>query len=194
VDGVTTQHGSTGFGEGYTYGHGIFAIDMNGKRFFFAGTEYAGVTGYVAWEPESAFGVVLIGNAMPLKGALHPAFQREAVRIAQRFVDVSEPDLTTPPSTWGKYVGKYGLFAAPYEVTLSPTGKLEITNSFWDGQIAELQQGGYFAYSAGDSFRFADPVTDTTRAVTFYAGAGAGDLMQYMVDESETFLVAPRIE
>lgn len=198
VDAVTLNHVSPGIGAGYDYGYGIFDMPMANGTLELAGTEYAGVTGLIAWVPGSGSGVVLLGNAYQDEKALLPRFQELAIGVARRFVDIGDPvDLSTPPGTWGKYVGKYGgpsvLIQYPYQVTLSPAGKLELYNALWDKGPVEMKQGApSWLASGGDTFYVDDPAVGP-RELTFFAGAGDGSKMQYMVDPWR-FLVATRLE
>lgn len=193
LEAIDTRAGPTGWGQSYRYGMGVFSVDVEGKHFLFAGTEYAGVTGIMGWATGTGVGVLLVANAMPETEFLHPKFQRKVTAIAGRFLGLNgaEPDFTTPPATWSKYVGKYGPPGMPYEVTLAGD-ELSITNKMWP-KSARMLQGGGFAWAGGDAFQFMDPFVGAERNVTFFAGSGNGEKMQYMVDAGGVWMVAERL-
>lgn len=185
---------NVGAGVGYNYGYGAFSYDFGGKRVFFGGTQYAGVSGVMGWVPETGVGAVVVVNAMPAEGKAFPIIETHVVQTMRHFIDLPEPDFSTPTSTWGKYVGKYSglIAAAPYEVTLSGD-ELRISNSLWSPpDPVVMKQGGYWSYSGGDSFHYFDPMLDAVRHVTFFAGDGDGTQMQYMLSE-DPWMVGKRM-
>lgn len=144
---------------------------------------------------------MLLANAQAPRGQMNvPDFQREAVAIATRLLHLTgpEPDLTTSPSTWGKYTGHYVARFCNYDVSLSADHKLQITCPYWRDQPVEtMTQGGGYAWGAGDTFVFYDPSIVASRMVTFYAGSGGGDKMQYLLDSGalgSSWLLAKRKE
>lgn len=195
LDGMQERAGATGWGDGYQYGFGLASFEFGGMRAFFGGTQYAGTTGFMSWIPEAGMGVVLIANSQPKDALFHPTLNRQIVTMMRHFVDLPDPDFSTPPSTWEKYTGKYvgPVAAAPYEVTLTD-GALAITNPLWsDPAPVEMKQGGAWAWASGDAFHFTDPAIPGERYVTFFSGAGDGSTMQYMVSEGP-WLLAKRAQ
>lgn len=185
---------NVGAGEGYDYGFGLFSYAFGDQRAFFGGTQYAGVTGMMAWVPGTGVGAVLVANAAPKEGAAFPALQEQVVTMLRHFLALPEPDYSTPPSSWLGYTGKYAgpIAAAPYEVTLSGN-ELRIANAFWANPApVKMEQGGVWSSSGGDSFHYLDPTVGAVRHVTFFPGDGDGKQMQYMLSE-DPWLLAKRV-
>lgn len=167
---------SPGYGEGYAYGYGTSSFEARGEHWIQAGSEFGGVAANTFWIPARRFGVILIANAMGPSIAGELAVAGDA--IATRFLDLpaEPPDLSTPSSTWSRYVGRYASatsFRDLYEVTQSPDGSLRVTSPFWDpGSAADLLQGSAwpsFPAIGGDTFHYVDPGSGEDTDVTFFA-------------------------
>jgi CubicO group peptidase (beta-lactamase class C family) len=86
------------------YGFGVFAEKYKGLDVRQHGGNVPGWGGYLLWVPSEHFVVATLDNEYPatmngtaycaIDALLHPA-------------DVPPPNYSTPPDTWGKYVGKY---------------------------------------------------------------------------------------
>lgn len=197
---MAAKDSATGMGDTYDYGYGLFSLESKGRRAVFAVTDYAGVAGSVTWIAGTGLGVVLLSNGSYAHRQTTQPLQKMTIAIANRFLPEpwEPPDLTTPPSAWQKYEGKYAgpIAAAPYEVRVEGSA-LTLRNMLWpEGYVATLHQGApesNFAWVAGDTFQFEDPVVGK-RTVTFFLGAAGGAKMQYLLDAGESWLLAKRVE
>lgn len=190
VDEMTGPQASLGAGEGYTYGFGTLGLTVRGERFVFGLTSFSGVDGKMAWIPARGFGVVLLANSAGTD-ASYRWLHEETVAIATRFLDLRGelPDLSTPPSTWSRYVGRYADPQQPqhdYEVALQESGALVLQTPH--GPVPLQQGSSAVAYVGGDSFWGVDPASGASLGLSFFTGTG-GTEIRYLVGD---YFVAER--
>ncbi len=85
------------------YGFGIMIEDYEGLDVRQHGGNVAGFGTYLLWVPDRRFAVALLTN---VTSSLNSAAYCIVDEVLEPAV-VSEPDLTTDPSTWSRYVGDY---------------------------------------------------------------------------------------
>jgi CubicO group peptidase (beta-lactamase class C family) len=85
------------------YGYGVMVEDYNGLEVRQHGGNVAGYGTYLLWVPERRFAVALLANVTS-------SLTSAAYCIVDEVLEpepVADPDLTTDPSTWDRYLGEY---------------------------------------------------------------------------------------
>jgi len=96
-------HQWTHFTPDLYYGYGVMNEVYNGLDVRQHGGNVAGFGTYLLWVPDRRFAVALLTNVTP-------SLSEAAYCIVDEVLEpdpIDQPDLTTDPSTWGRYVGEY---------------------------------------------------------------------------------------
>jgi CubicO group peptidase (beta-lactamase class C family) len=150
-----------------SYGRGLFVEAHRGVRVVYHHGDQGGFGSILLLVPERRLAVVLVASL-----TAYPA-RAVAFQIVDRLLSTTEPEpeLTTAPSTWRKYQGKY------FDPDLLQHFRVVLrSEKLWlvmeDGFTTELQQ------TAGDSFTFKLPrrLGEAQRTGTFWLDArGRGE-------------------
>lgn len=148
----------------YGYGYGLSSRDYKGLTVVRHSGGGTGFRSEVCLVPEYNFGVVVMVNV----DNFNPySIAKKAMDIFLNLpANVSDPDYSTPPSTWGKYTGTY---LDPYtygEIRIYQDGEDRLWVEYGDKDYTtELFQSG------GDMFYFDKDESETSTfwvAATFY--------------------------
>jgi CubicO group peptidase (beta-lactamase class C family) len=184
----------TSTGWGISYGYQTMSYQYKGVHVVAHGANWPGTHGWMTWVPERNFGVVILGNAEGWKAMRATDDFRFA--ILDRFLGLkgAAPDVTTPPSTWSKYVGRYSAPKAPinsFDIAQLPSGQLTCKRLTLD-EVMPLTQGfADQAFTGGDSFEYRAPSGEQFATTFFPDQTGA---MHYMLGSGPTgYFVAERV-